>query len=224
MDAPKSFEFHIQRYLLTGLLTLLPIWLTWIVFRFVFELLSGISKPGINAIAHRLSSTFPEALAWLDNAMLQSIIAMTATLLLIYVVGWAASKVIGQQLIARVESLIARIPLAQTIYGGMKKLLDVVQTKPDGSQRVVLINFPSRDMRAVGLVTRIFKDELSGKEYAAVFVPTTPNPTSGYLEIVALENVVPTDWTMDQAMAFIISGGAIAPEKIRIDPPPRGDA
>ena len=77
---------------------------------------------------------------------------------------------------------------------------------------MVLIDFPHRDMKAIGLVTRVLKEEGTGRELAAVYVPTTPNPTSGYLEVVPVELLTPTDWTVDQAMGFIISGGAVAPE------------
>ena len=69
-------------------------------------------------------------------------------------------------------------------------------------------------MKSVGFVTRILQDEHTGEELAAVYVPTTPNPTSGYLEIVPVSQLTPTDWTADQAMSFIISGGAVAPDKI----------
>ena len=76
-------------------------------------------------------------------------------------------------------------------------------------------------MKAVGLVTRVFVDARNGREYAAVYVPTTPNPTSGYLEIVPIEDLTPTDWSMDQAMTFIISGGTIAPDTMQFDKSPR---
>ena len=128
-----------------------------------------------------------------------------------------ATRVLGQRLIAAFDALLTRIPLVQTIYGGTKKLLDLMQTKPDGTNRVVLIDFPHREMKTVGLVTRTLRDDATGKEYATVYVPTTPNPTSGYLEVVPVEKLTPTDWTMEQAMAFIISGGAVAPEKFRFE-------
>jgi uncharacterized membrane protein len=94
-------------------------------------------------------------------------------------------------------------------------LLEALQTKPDGTQRVVLIDFPSPEMKTIGLVTRVLKDARTGEEVAAVYVPTTPNPTSGYLEIVPVSKLTPTDWSVDQAMAFIISGGAKSPESLR---------
>ena len=111
------------------------------------------------------------------------------------------------------ESLIARIPLAKSVYGSARQLLDMLQTKPDGAQRVVLIDFPHAGIKSVGFVTRIFNDAASGREIAAVYVPTTPNPTGGYLELVPVEQLTPTDWSVDQAMTFILSGGAVSPEK-----------
>ena len=69
-------------------------------------------------------------------------------------------------------------------------------------------------MKAVGFVTRVLRDEASGAELAAVYVPTTPNPTGGYLELVPMDKLTPTDWTVDQAMTFIISGGAVSPGRI----------
>jgi uncharacterized membrane protein len=85
---------------------------------------------------------------------------------------------------------------------------------------VVLIEFPSKDMKTVGFVTRILTDDNTGRQLAAVYVPTTPNPTSGYLEIVPVENLISTNWTIDEAMTFIVSGGAIAPHNINYDKKP----
>ena len=112
---------------------------------------------------------------------------------------------------AAFDAIINRIPLAHQIYGGAKKLVTSFQEKPEGVQRVVLINFPSPEMKTVGLVTRTLIDSDTGDTLAAVYVPTTPNPTSGYLEIVPIHKVTSTNWTVDEAMNFIVSGGAVAP-------------
>nr|WP_295382728.1 DUF502 domain-containing protein [Pseudoxanthomonas sp.] len=204
----------LQRLFLTGLLTLLPIWLTWVVVKFVFVLLSDISKPFVGPISHQIAASFPQALGWFNAQWVQNTIALAATLLAILAVGILARRVIGQQLLRWFELLVLRIPLASTIYTSARQLLDILQTKPGSTQRVVLIDFPHRDMKSVGLVTRVIREEGTGRELAAVYVPTTPNPTSGYLEIVPVELLTPTDWTVDQAMSFIISGGAVSPESM----------
>jgi len=213
---------YIQRYLITGLLTFIPIWLTWAVFKFIFSLLSQVNLPWVAAIFSALAGEFPETIGRLNQAWLVSIFAFVVTVVALYITGWAASHVFGKRLIAIFEGLIQRIPLAHTIYSGTKKLMGLIQKKPAGTQRVVLIDFPSPELKSIGFVTRTFADA-SGRELAAVYVPTTPNPTGGYLEIVPIERLVATDWTVDQAMAFILSAGAAAPDILPFDiePPAR---
>lgn len=211
---PHAARPSLQKLFLTGLLTLLPIWLTWVVIKFVFVLLSDISRPLVQPLSHRIAASFPGSLGWFNAQWVQASIALIATLLVILLVGVLARRVVGQQLLRWFEMLVLRIPLASTIYTSARQLLDILQTKPGSTQRVVLIDFPHKEMKSVGLVTRVIKEEGSGRELAAVYVPTTPNPTSGYLEIVPVELLTPTDWSVDQAMSFIISGGAVSPESV----------
>ena len=210
---------RLRAYFLTGLLTLLPIWLVWIVFKFVLVLLSDMSQPLVAPLSGRLAAAHPEWLGWMDDPWAQATFAVVATVFVIVAVGALARRVIGQRMLAWFEALIARIPLMKTVYGSARKLLDLLQTKPDGTQRVVLIDFPHREMKCVGFVTRVIREEGTGRELAAVYVPTTPNPTSGYLEIVPVDKLTPTDWSVDEAMAFIISGGAVSPETMPFDRP-----
>lgn len=210
----KSFSAHAQRYLIAGILTAIPIWITWLVFKFVFTQLSKFGMPWVRALAATLDRHVPSLAQWLLQPWFQSVLAIIVTVLALYVLGWAASRVIGGRMIALFDRLVARIPLVQTIYGGTKKLLAALQQKPERVQRVVLVEFPSSDMKAVGFVTRVIKDVDTGQDLAAVYVPTTPNPTSGYLEIVPVERLISTTWTIDEAMTFIISGGAVAPENL----------
>lgn len=209
----------VQRLFLTGLLTLLPLWLTWVVVKFVFVLLSDISRPLTEPVLQNLASGDPRAWGWLVDPWVQTVLALAATLLVILAAGVMAHRVFGQRLLRWFEALIGRIPFANTIYGSARQLLNILQTKPDGTQRVVLIDFPHDQMKSIGFVTRVLKEQGTGRELAAVYVPTTPNPTSGYLEIVPVEKITPTDWTVDQAMSFIISGGAVSPESIPFSPP-----
>jgi len=227
MDMPPpspSPVRRVQRLFLGGLLTLLPIWLTWVVIKFVFVLLSDVSRPLVEPLAQSVAAWFPQTQSWITAASVQAMIGLVATLLLILGVGWLAGRVIGQRVLGWVEARVQRLPGVGMIYSSARKLLDILQTKPEGAQRVVLIEFPHAQMKAVGLVTRMFRDPATGRELAAVYVPTTPNPTSGYLEIVPVEHLTPTEWTVDQAMSFIISGGASAPDFIAFDPPARKTA
>ena len=218
-DPAPSFGHRLQRLFLTGLLTLLPLWLTWVVVKFLFVLLSDTSRPLIEPSLKAVAAGNPHTLGWLAERWVLGGIGLVSTVATILLVGWLARRVIGQRLLGWFEGLVARIPLANTIYGSARKLLDILQTKPDGTQRVVLVDFPHTQMKSIGFVTRVMRERGTGRELAAVYVPTTPNPTSGYLEIVPVELMTPTDWTVDQAMSFIISGGAVAPDSIPFTPP-----
>ncbi|MDX1564022.1 MAG: DUF502 domain-containing protein [Phycisphaeraceae bacterium] len=206
-----------RKYLLAGLLTILPIWVTWMIVRFLLELFSNSGKPLIQALSGALADRAPAVSRWLDHPAFQSFLAVTTVVALLLAIGWFSTVFLGRKMLALFDSIIERIPLIKTIYGATKNLISSLQQKPDGVQRVVLIDFPSAEMKTVGLVTRTFKDSETGRELAAVYVPTTPNPTSGYLEIVPIDKVTSTPWTVDEAMTFIVSGGATAPKTIVYD-------
>ena len=195
-----------KAYIIAGIFTVIPLYVTYLVLKFIFFLLKEAGDPAVTWLALAIRPFFPDAAEILLNPFFDSVLAIILVLLGLYLLGWTATRVIGRRLLAAFDAIVHR-----TIYGAVQKFLGVLQTKPDGVQRVVLIDFPSSDMKAVGFVTRTLQDADTGRTLAAVYVPTTPNPTSGYLEIVPLEKVISTTWTMDEAMTFIISGGAVAP-------------
>ncbi len=203
-----------QRYLLTGVLSVIPLWITWLVFKFFFIQLSSLGLPWAMAVAKALQQHSPTMAEWLVAPWFQSILAILLTLFALYLLGWVASKVIGQRILSLLDNLMHRIPVVQTVYGAVSKLIGVLKSKPEKVQRVVLIAFPHPGMRTVGFVTKVMEDATTGQPLAAVYVPTTPNPTSGYMEIVPLEDLISTDWSMDEAMTFILSAGAVAPDRI----------
>ncbi|HEX5960162.1 MAG TPA: DUF502 domain-containing protein [Rhodanobacteraceae bacterium] len=210
MAAPA---LHVKRYLITGLLAFIPVWITWVVFKFVFTLLAGVGAPLVSGIIELVGLGLPRAAQELHRDWIVSILAFILTLVALYLLGWLSTRVIGRRILGRIDRVLQRLPLVHTIYGSVKKLMTLMRNKPGGTQRVVLIDFPSPQLKSIGFVTRTFIDA-AGREIAAVYVPTTPNPTGGYLELVPTDRLVATDWSMDQAMAFIVSGGAVGPERL----------
>ena len=201
-------------YVLIGVLTAAPLGITWVILDFLFGQLSRIGRPLVTSLARAIAPEQPLVAAWMDNDTFVSIMAAAAVLLLLWALGFAATRVVGRQLIALFERLIGLLPFVDKIYRATKKFLTVAGTTPEGERRVVLIDFPSPEMKAVGLVTRILRDADTGDELAAVYVPTSPNPTSGYIEIVPVRSLTYTDWTFDEAMSFIVTGGSNAPDTI----------
>lgn len=217
-----------RRYLLAGVLTLIPIWVTWLVFRFVLGQLSSIGMPWVRVLSSMIRDDAPLLGRLLVEEWFQWIMAILVTLVVLYVLGWAATRVIGRRFIGVFDGLMQRIPLVEKVYGGTKRLLTALEQRPSDVQRVVLIAFPTPHMKTIGFVTRIVTDESTGARLAMVYVPTTPNPSSGYLEIVPVEYVTETDLTVDEAVSIIVSGGLVSPESIPFTnsklTPPAGEA
>lgn len=205
---------HFGRYVVGGILTVIPLWITWLVVDFVFRQLLRIGSPIVASFRRQLAQTNPELADRISWPLADDMLAIVLTLLMFYLLGVMTSRVLGRQILGVIEGALSRVPLVQTVYGGAKKLITALERKPDGVQRVVLIDFPSTEMKAVGLVTRVMTEQATGRKLAIVYVPTTPNPTSGYLEVVPIERLVATDWTLDEAMNFVISAGAVAPDRI----------
>jgi uncharacterized membrane protein len=216
---------NIQQNLIAGVLTILPLAAVWFVLKLIFDALSYFGSPWANWAADQLlRPNLPTSVA--DALLSDFFFYVTGTafaLLVLYLVGSLATRVIGQQILDGFENVLQRVPFVHMIYSSTKKVINALQPKSENVQRVVLIDFPSSDMRAIGFAMRTFTETTSGQELTAVFVPTAPNPTSGYLEIVPSEKVIAVDMTADQAMAMIISGGVVGPDKmtyIHRAPPP----
>lgn len=210
---------RVQRYLLAGLLTIIPLWITWLVLSFLFRQLSTLGGPWARALAATVHNTSPNLAELLLHPWLQPVVAAILILIGLYILGWVTTKVVGRQLVNAAESLIDRIPLVEKIYGATKKIIAALNQEGQKFDRVVLIEFPNESMRTIGFVTKIIRDETNDRKLAAVYVPTTPNPTSGYLEIVPLERLVNTDLTVEQAMTFVVSGGTVGPDRMIFDRP-----
>lgn len=209
----------LQRNIIAGIFIVVPIWLTIWVITFLIDLLVQFGRPVASRLAAWIAPSSPNLAALFQARWFQDFAAIVIVLLGLLVLGVVGRAVIGRRLLEVFDGLMARIPLVQSIYGSARKLIQTVQTKPDGHQRVVLIEFPAPGMKTVGLMTRTFIDPATGIEIAAVYVPTTPNPSSGYVELVPSSALVPLDWTVNEALTFIISGGAVAPDSFAYSAP-----
>ena len=215
----KLFQANFQKNLIAGLLTIIPLVVVWLVFDFFLETLSDWGRPFAGVLAQAIEQQHPAMTPVLEDGRVQWVIALFCTLLALYIIGAVTSRVIGQTLWGYVEAIINRIPLANTVYSAARKLVDVLRTKPDNSQRVVLIDFPYEGAKTLGFVMRTFVDATSGVTMAAVYVPTAVNPTTGYLQLVPVERLVASDMSSEQAMAMIISAGAVMPERMNLGAP-----
>jgi len=198
----------------TGLLTLLPLAITIYVFYLVYNFLDNLVGDLIKALFnYRVPG-----------------IGFAAGLLLIMIVGFIASNIIGSRLIAFSDNLLQRLPLARGIYTSAKQIIDAftVQGK-NAFQKVVLLEYPRKGLYVLGFVTGNSKGEIQEKTHAetlSIFIPTTPNPTSGMLILAPRHEVIDLEMTIEEGMKVIISGGLFSPpnnKKVMLLGPPDQD-
>jgi uncharacterized membrane protein len=209
----------IRGRLLAGLLIITPLVITVLIVRWVYSAALALGQPLLRWTMGGLKVLFgldqTPALPGADN-----VFAVLLTIAMLYILGSLGSNVVGQRLIGIAESILTRLPFIDTVYSAVKRTLHALSGPPGGDeakQVVVLVEFPYPPLKVLGFMTNMLTDTKSGQQYATVFIPTTPNPTSGYMELVPLERVHVTDWSMDQALSAILSGGASALPTVRID-------
>ncbi|MGP9822139.1 DUF502 domain-containing protein [Salinarimonas sp. NSM] len=211
-------HLRLRRNLISGLFVVIPLWVTFIAVTFIIDILVATGRPFVLTFARNVRSDYAVLADLLAQGWFQSALALLVVLAGLYVIGAAANAVIGRRILRMVDRIIDYVPLVKTIYSATRTLLNSLQAGNASGQRVVLIEFPSRDMRALGFVTATFTADDTGEEIAAVYVPTTPNPTSGYVELVPTKRLVFLDWSANDAMSFIVSGGAMTPGRILMTP------
>jgi uncharacterized membrane protein len=198
----------LQRNILAGIITVGPLFVTWLIFSFV---LGSLAKAGL-PLVQLLAAIFPED--WLAHPVMQSVLAVLLTLVVLYVLGRVTSLVIGRQAFGLFESLLERLPFVAKVYSSVRQLIDSMLAKKDTNQRVVLVDFPIAGQKSIGFLTRTLLDSNTGEELAAVLLPNAINPTSAFLQLLPLSRVTLTDLTMEQAMSMLMTGGAVAPDRI----------
>lgn len=223
--------------LVAGILLIIPLAVTAILIRYVYSVALMFGTSVVNWIQWTITwikTGQTEIKPFIDPNQpnwYYKVMAVALTICLLYMLGWLGTNVVGRRMIDAVEALLEKIPLVDTIYGAMKRMVHALGGigKDAKDQRVVLVEFPHEHMKAIAFMTNTLTDLNSGTKLATVYVPTTPNPTSGYMEIVPVDRITLTDWTMEEALSMILSGGATAPPNVRLvqqtdDVSPKRDA
>jgi uncharacterized membrane protein len=203
----------LQRNILAGVITIGPLFVTYLIFSFLLGILAKAGLPFIQLLAAILPGD------WLTQPWLQYVLAVLLTLVLLFVVGRVTSLVVGRQAFSLFESVLDRLPFIAKVYTSVRQLLDSMMAKNESSQRVVMVDFPIAGQKSIGFLTRTLTDETTGELLAAVLLPNAINPTSAFLQIVPIDRVTETDMNMEQAMSMLMTGGAVGPDKIRFNKP-----
>jgi len=207
--------WKVRNRLLSGVLLLVPFVITLMVLLWFFGRLRVVLRPIVRYLLFALRDV--AVVDVMPEVVIRSTLFVLSLLLLlgiIYIVGVIGQKVIGRRFVGLLERVVLGIPLARNVYRATKQVIDAVSLKPGmGFQSVVLLEFPRLGYKTLGFVTGRF-DTGDGRNYLRLFIPTTPNATTGFMEIVPADEVVETDLTIEEAFKTIISGGLVAPDRL----------
>lgn len=212
-----------------GLLLVLPIWITYLLVRFVFELMRDTSLWAVDWYLRHWGDAFVKAwgvsaevfaekgLAGLPPGIQWAIaiFSVLLTIFFLYLLGVLTANFLGRRLVHVAEGLLERVPFVKTVYRATKQILGTFAGEPGQDfQRVALAPFPTKETRSIGFITGMTKDTHTGEELCVVFVPATPNPTSGFVLVIKRADVIELDWTVEEAIRVVISCGVLVPATI----------
>lgn len=206
----KSLRIYVRNIFIAGVLATLPIVITVALIRFIFEKFSGILFPLFEKLSVKYGIILPPP-------SLQ-ILSFSLVILAILFIGMMAKNYFGNKMLKLVERMLSRIPIVKSIYNVIRQIVEAFQNSGGGNfKKVILFEYPRKGMYHLGFITKdsteVFNEKI-GQSCVNVFVPTTPNPTSGFIIILPKEEVIELDITVEQGVKFIISAGLVEPVKV----------
>jgi len=193
---------RVRARIVSGIAVLIPLFITIWVLRALFGFTVGILLPVLDpAVDH-----------W--PAVARIALALGILLLTVYFLGELATNMVGRRILSLGEKVLLRVPVVRVIYKASRQVVSAFERQERSAFRsVVLVEFPHPGMRSVGFVTSTFS-KADGSAWKTVFIPTTPNPTTGFLQIVPASQVTPSDFTVEEAFQMVMSLGVLSPERL----------
>lgn len=195
--AAKKFTKTIRNQFITGIIIIIPVWVTVLMIRAVINVVNRTFAYLPPSLQPRTYISFPG-------------IGLIIALVLIFLIGIFANNFFGKKLIALAETVLSKIPIIKTIYQGVKHLTAGIMSDKKIFSRVVMMEFPIKGLQFIGFVTgedRALFPDGSSKKMLKIFIPTTPNPTSGFFCMAEEGQVTPLDISVEEAFKLIISAG-----------------
>jgi len=198
-----SFFARVRQNIVTGMFVAVPVVVTIYILQMVLGWLTVLGSPAVDQFISK------EDRSALSIPAVRGFFAVFIVLSVLYVLGWLTRNYVGQKFIGAFDSVVARIPMVKTVYGATKQFVGTFQAKPEGSQRVVLVEFGVA--KVVGLLMHEMLDPTTNEPAGVVLIPAAVNPTSGLLQIVPMSKIILTDLRLDETMTFLVSGGSVPP-------------
>lgn len=224
----RTFLLSFRNKLLTGVAVAVPLVVTLWVLNLAYRFIKGISDPLISRIVLRSA----EPASGVERLTLGDVpgVSFVVTLVMLALLGIMATNVFGKRLIDSFERLLVRLPVVATIYNAVKQVIDSIRQFNQGMnfKRVVYVEYPSPGCRLIGFVTGQYQEATAGKNVTAVFIPTAPNPMTGFVVVIDDERISESGLGLDEASKLILSAGLLGPRPAKKPhdqtPPPASSA
>ncbi|MBC8556029.1 MAG: DUF502 domain-containing protein [Candidatus Brocadiales bacterium] len=208
-----GFRKSTRGKMIAGLLVVLPVFVTYFVIRFLFTMIGGILSP---VVVRAVGFFGFSPNSKIDEFIITSV-AFVLTFVALYFIGVVATNFLGKFVINFFEKIVNNVPIIKNVYTSSKKLLEIVSLPTTQSfKRVVIVEYPRVGMKAFAFVTGGVKTK-GGVELSSIFIPTTPNPTSGFLIYLPEQDIEETDLSIEEGMKLIVSGGILVPDRMELD-------
>ena len=205
------FKKDVRKRMLTGLLLILPVYVTFFVVKFLFSFIGGTLAPVIKKVLQFLGVALPKTT--LDEFII-TFLGLILTFIALYFIGIFAANFVGKAIIHYFENLLTKTPIIKGIYSSVKQIIHAVTLHgKQAFKRVVLVDFPKAGTKSIGFVTGATQHN-NEKKLISVFIPTTPNPTTGFLIFTPEEDIIDSNLTVEEAFKTLFSGGVLTPKDI----------
>ncbi|MHC4307420.1 MAG: DUF502 domain-containing protein [Planctomycetota bacterium] len=207
-----GFKKNTRRKMIAGLLVVLPIFVTFFVIKFLFTMIGGILSP----VVVRAVGFFGYSPNNAIGEFIVTSVAFVLTFVALYFIGVITTNFLGKFVISFFETIVNNVPIIKNVYTSSKKLIEIISLPTTQSfKRVVIVEYPRVGMKAFAFVTGCLKTK-SETELVSIFIPTTPNPTSGFLIYLPEQDLEETDLSIEEGMKLIVSGGILVPERMEL--------
>ncbi|OHB98391.1 MAG: hypothetical protein A2Z57_07475 [Planctomycetes bacterium RIFCSPHIGHO2_12_39_6] len=207
----SQLKKDVRKRLITGLLLILPVYVTFFVVKFLFGFVGGTLAPVIKKLLQFLGVALPKTT--LDEFII-TFFGLILTFIALYFIGIFAANVVGKFFIHYFENLLTKTPIVKSIYSSVKQIIHAVSLPGKQSfKRVVLVDFPREGTKSIGFVTGDISYN-NKEKLICVFIPTTPNPTTGFLIYLPETAVTDTNLTIEDAFKTLFSAGLLTPKDL----------
>ncbi|MFN3966362.1 MAG: DUF502 domain-containing protein [Endomicrobiia bacterium] len=201
-ETQKGWFANFRKYFIRGLIVVLPLWISLFILWLIFKWISNVTRPFLAPIFELFFEKEPAS-------FLLTITSFLVTIFAIYIAGILATNIASRKILSKIEAILIKIPFLRGIYTSAREFVQFIFSKQIKYHRVVLVEWPRKGIFTIGFVTSEPSSNSEKEKFLSIFVPSTPNPTTGYFFLIPEKETIPLEISIEEALKMIISGGVV---------------